>query len=110
MCRFVTNILFIMAIREKRPKTKLKKVLFQNDIKLKEAVTKVEVLCNDREYMKLIKDPALVPLMEGTISGLSSGRKDIMYASVKTIVRLCNGLGCTPNDIIPNPLNENSDW
>jgi len=90
--------------------TKFKRTIQNKDLQMKEVVAMNNDLCNNPIYIDKFGDPALVPVQPGTISGLSSGRIDIMNIATKTIVKLCNSLNCTPNDVIPNPLSAKGDW
>lgn len=97
--------------RESNVVTKVMRVFFiKNNMKLKTCMDKIQELCNNLDYIEKTGNEATVPLTIETVSGWRTGRVDIRNAHVNSIIRFCNSIGCTPNDIIPNPLNPEGKW
>lgn len=91
--------------------TKVMRTMFtKNNMSLKEATFRIKQLCESEEYIEKTGDEATVPLNTLAISGWRTGRLNLRNAQVYSIVRFCNGIGCTPNDIIENPLSPDGNW
>lgn len=92
------------------PKTKLAKYMAEHNLTYSELRDRIWILCRSERYAKEIDDPALCDMVNDILTGLRTGRKKWQNAKVATVVKIANALGCTLNDIIPNPTDRGGDW
>jgi DNA-binding Xre family transcriptional regulator len=92
------------------PKTKIAKYMADRKITYSQLRDKIWILCRSERYAKEINDPALCDMVNDIITGLRTGRRKWQNIKMATAVKICNALGCTLNDIIPNPTNKDGSW
>jgi DNA-binding Xre family transcriptional regulator len=76
--------------------TKVARIMFEEDISNEDVYNSI----------KDIVDAA--PVSRCIISNLKNGKQE--DALVSTILKMCIGLGVTPNDLIQNPFAEDEQW
>ena len=92
------------------PKTKLSKYMSENNLSYSNMRDRLWVLCRSERYAKEIDDPALCEMVNDIMTGLRTGRRRWQNIKMATAVKIANALGCTLNDIIPNPTDKDGSW